>query len=150
MTFQNFNFSQLTIQQLYDILQLRSEVFVVEQNCVYQDIDGYDQLATHILAYDKNTLVAYARILPSKTYFEELSIGRIIVKETHRRKPLGHDLMSFCLQFISAQFDSQTIKLSAQEHLKSFYEQHGFQQQGRGYLEDGIPHVAMYRHATPN
>ncbi len=150
MTFKAYNFLDLTIQQLYDILQLRSEVFVVEQDCVYQDIDGYDQLATHILAYDEKILVAYARILPPKTYFTELSIGRIIVKENYRSQALGHDLMNFCLDFISSQFDSQTIKLSAQEHLKSFYEHHGFQQQGHGYLEDGIPHVAMYRNATPN
>ncbi|RRO23356.1 GNAT family N-acetyltransferase [Flavobacteriaceae bacterium 14752] len=150
MTFIPFNFSELNTQQLYDILQLRSEVFVVEQDCVYQDIDGCDQKATHILAYDEKVLVAYARILPPKTYFKELSIGRIIVKESHRGKAIGHKLMAFCLVFISKQFKPQTIKLSAQEHLKSFYEYHGFQQQGVGYLEDGIPHVAMYRHATPN
>jgi len=144
MTFKTFSFSELNTQQLYDILQLRSEVFVVEQNCVYQDIDGFDQVAFHILAYDKNTLVAYARILPPKTYFEELSIGRIIVKETQRGQDLGHKLMNFCLDFISRQFNPQPIKLSAQKHLKSFYENHGFQQQGAGYLEDGIPHVAMY------
>ncbi|MGX1022958.1 GNAT family N-acetyltransferase [Psychroflexus sp. MBR-150] len=150
MIFQTSSFLELKKQQLYDILQLRSEVFVVEQDCVYQDIDGYDQIATHVLAYDEKALVAYARILPPKTYFEELSIGRIIVKETHRGQALGHKLMTFCIDFISTQFKPQTIKLSAQEHLKSFYQQHGFQQQGDGYLEDGIPHVAMYRHATLN
>lgn len=148
MTFQTFKFSELNTPQLYDLLQLRSEVFVVEQDCVYQDIDGYDHIAIHILAYDKQLLVAYARILPPQTYFEELSIGRIIVKESYRGKALGHDLMAFCIDYVSSQFKPQSIKLSAQEHLKLFYENHGFQQQGDGYLEDGIPHVAMYRHAT--
>ncbi len=146
MRFITFHFSELNTQKLYDVLQLRSEVFVVEQDCVYQDIDGYDQIAIHILAYDKKNLVAYARILPPKTYFEELSIGRIIIKESHRGQALGHKLMAFCLDFISKQFQSQTVKLSAQKHLKSFYEHHGFQQQGDAYLEDGIPHVAMYRY----
>lgn len=150
MTFQTLNFFSLNTQQLYDILQLRSEVFVVEQDCVYQDIDGNDQIALHVVAYENNTLVAYARIFPPHTYFKELSIGRIIVKESHRGKALGHKLIAFSLDFISKQFKPQTIKLSAQEHLKSFYEYHGFQQQGVGYLEDGIPHVAMYRHATLN
>jgi ElaA protein len=143
MTFQSLKFSDLTAQQLYDVLQLRSEVFVVEQDCVYQDIDGYDQVAIHMLYYDKNTLVVYARILPPNTYFEKLSIGRIIVKETYRGKDYGHQLMRHCLDFISSEFEKQTIKISAQEHLKSFYAQHGFVQIGDGYLEDGIPHVAM-------
>lgn len=145
MTFQAFKFSELNIHQLYDILQLRSEVFVVEQDCVYQDIDGYDAIATHILTYDNEDLIAYARILPSKTYFEELSIGRIIIKKSHRNQKLGYDLMVFCLDYISNKFKPQTIKLSAQQHLKKFYEKHGFKQRGEGYLEDGIPHIAMFR-----
>ncbi len=145
MEFQHHLFSELNIQQLYDILQLRSEVFVVEQNCVYQDIDGHDQEAIHILSYDHDTLVAYARILPSGSYFKQISIGRIIVKESHRGIQLGHKLMEFCLSFIFENSGQQTIKISAQEHLKSFYEQHGFIQSGKGYLEDGIPHIAMLR-----
>lgn len=142
-TFQTYKFSNLSTQQLYDILQLRSEVFVVEQDCVYQDIDGYDQVATHVLLYDNDNLVVYARILPPNTYFQKVSIGRIIVKASHRGKNLGHQLMKFSIDFISAEFDKQVIKISAQEHLKFFYEQHGFKQIGEGYLEDGIPHIAM-------
>ena len=143
MTFKYVTFKELSTQQLYDILQLRSEVFVVEQNCVYQDIDNYDQVAFHIMAYNDKTLVAYARILPPKTYFNQISIGRIIVKETHRNLALGHKLMYFCKNYIVENHGKQTIKISAQEHLKSFYEQHGFKQKGKGYLEDGIPHIAM-------
>lgn len=148
MTFQSLNFSELKTQQLYDILQLRSEVFVVEQDCVYQDIDDYDQPAIHILAYDKEILVAYARILPAKTYFEELSIGRIIIKKSYRGQANGHELMAFCIKYIVKHFKPETIKLSAQQHLKSFYQKHGFQQRGDGYLEDGIPHVAMFRNLS--
>ena len=146
MKFQTYQFTELSIQQLYDCLQLRSEVFVVEQDCVYQDIDGYDQLALHVLAYEENTLIVYARILPPKTYFEQISIGRIIVKETHRGQEAGHELMNFCINYIIDEFGKQVIKISAQEHLKKFYERHGFKQEGVGYLEDGIPHIAMYRH----
>lgn len=145
MTFQNFTFSELKTQQLYDILQLRSEVFVVEQDCVYQDIDSYDQVAIHVVAYDEEKLVAYARILPPKTYFPQVSIGRVIIKQSHRGQDLGHDLIKFSIVFISKKYGEQIIKISAQEHLKKFYEQHGFLQDGEGYLEDGIPHVAMYR-----
>jgi ElaA protein len=143
MAFKTLKFSQLTTQELYDILQLRSEVFVVEQDCVYQDIDDYDQVAFHVMFYDEDILAIYARILPPETYFENVSIGRIIVKETHRGKDYGHQLMRFCIDFISTEFGNQVIKISAQEHLKSFYEQHGFRQVGDEYLEDGIPHVAM-------
>lgn len=141
--FQTYKFPDLSTQQLYDILQLRSEVFVVEQDCVYQDIDGYDQVATHVFLYDNANLIVYVRILPPNTYFEKVSIGRIVVKETHRGKDFGHQLLRFCLDFIKNEFGLQTIKISAQEHLKSFYEQHGFKQIGEGYLEDGIPHIAM-------
>jgi ElaA protein len=143
MKFNSLKFEKLNVKQLYDILQLRSEVFVVEQDCVYQDIDGHDQIALHVLAYDQNILTTYARILPPKTYFEQVSIGRIIVKQTHRGQDLGHQLMKYCINFIAEKYGKQTIKISAQEHLKAFYEQHGFKQIGEAYLEDGIPHVAM-------
>lgn len=144
MEFKIIPFQQLSLQQLYDILQLRSEVFVVEQDCVYQDIDNYDQVAMHVLAYDEKTLVAYARILPPKTYFEETSIGRVITKETHRKLKLGHKLMQECIEFIKKTYLEQNIKISAQQYLIEFYKQHGFIPKGEGYLEDGIPHIAMY------
>ncbi len=145
MTFKHLKFEDLNLQQLYDILQLRSEVFVIEQDCVYQDIDNYDQVALHVIAYDKDVLVAYARILPPKTYFTEPSIGRIIVKETHRKQDLGHGLMKYCISLIDKLYPNETIKISAQQYLIHFYSTHGFKAKGEGYLEDGIPHIAMYR-----
>lgn len=136
-------FSELSTQQLYDMLQLRSEVFVVEQDCVYQDIDGYDDKAYHVLFYDEDILVAYSRILPPGTYFEQLSIGRVIVKETHRSQKLGHELMKTSIAFSLKRFPKSIIKISAQQYLIQFYENHGFVISGEGYLEDGIPHIAM-------
>lgn len=150
MTFKHFKFKDLSLQKLYDILQLRSEVFVVEQDCVYQDIDNYDQIAFHVFAYDKNTLAAYARILPPKTYFTEPSIGRIIVKETYRKRDLGHDLMKYCISLIDKFYPNETIKISAQQYLIHFYSKHGFKAKGEGYMEDGIPHIAMYRSVHRN
>ena len=144
MTFKTFTFSELTTQQLYDILQLRSEVFVVEQDCVYQDIDNNDQIATHVVGYENDTLVGYARLLPPETYFKEASIGRVIVKENYRNLNYGHQLMDFCIDFISSRFPDQTIKISAQQYLIKFYAFHGFVPKGEGYLEDGIPHIAMF------
>lgn len=143
MTSKILLFSELTTQQIYDLLQLRSEVFVVEQDCVYQDIDGYDDKAYHVLFYDEDTLVAYSRILPPGTYFEELSIGRVIVKETHRSQKLGHELMTTSIAFSLKRFPKSIIKISAQQYLIQFYESHGFVISGEGYLEDGIPHIAM-------
>lgn len=145
MEFKKIPFQKLSLQQLYDILQLRSEVFVVEQDCVYQDIDNYDQIAMHVLAYDQNILVAYARILPPKTYFEDSSIGRVITKDTHRKLNLGHKLMQECIAYIESTYTEKTIKISAQQYLIKFYKKNGFVPKGEGYLEDGIPHIAMYR-----
>ncbi|MBZ9778518.1 GNAT family N-acetyltransferase [Psychroflexus sp. CAK8W] len=136
-------FSELTAQQIYDILQLRSEVFVVEQDCVYQDIDGHDDKAFHVLFYDGETLVAYSRILPPGTYFKELSIGRVIVKEKHRSQKLGHVLMKTSIEFSLKTYPKSIIKISAQQYLIKFYESHGFMISGEGYLEDGIPHIGM-------
>ena len=143
MTKQHLTFNNLTINQLYQILALRSEVFVVEQDCVYQDIDGCDQQAIHVLFNQNNTLVAYARILPPDTYFKQLSIGRVIVNQTHRGTNLGHELMTYALQLCHTTYPEERIKISAQQHLTNFYKQHGFTAVGEGYLEDGIPHIAM-------
>jgi ElaA protein len=136
-------FSELSTRQLYDVLQLRSEVFVVEQDCVYQDIDGYDDKAYHVLFYDEEVLVAYSRILPAGAYFDQLSIGRVIVKETHRSRKLGHELMKSSIDFSLKTFSKSQIKISAQQYLIKFYESHGFVISGEGYLEDGIPHISM-------
>ena len=138
-------FDQLTTRELYDLLQLRSEVFVVEQNCVYQDIDGKDQKALHLLGYAEEKLVAYTRCFPPGVYFQEPAIGRVLVRKSERMNSYGHVILEASIKALEEQFFGKTIKLSAQTYLKGFYESHGFQQSGEGYLEDGIPHIAMLR-----
>ena len=137
------NFKELTIQELYTVLQLRSEVFVVEQNCIYQDIDGKDQKALHVLGYKKQVLVAYTRIFAPGAYFNEASIGRVVVKASERQYGYGKDIMKASIQAIADHYDSSAIHLSAQTYLKKFYNELGFLETGEEYLEDGIPHVGM-------
>ncbi len=136
-------FSELTIDELYELLRLRSEVFVVEQNCVYQDIDNKDQLALHILGISEQRLVAYTRCFPPGIYFEQAAIGRVLVADSARGSGLGHSIMEASLAAIKKRFNTTTVKLSAQTYLKEFYTAHGFTEIGEEYLEDGIPHIAM-------
>lgn len=138
-------FDELSLQELYDILQLRSEVFVVEQDCVYQDIDGKDKGALHVLGKEGAKLVAYTRCFKPGDYFEEAAIGRVIVKEEYRKFGFGHKIMEASVKEIEQRYNTKTIKLSAQQYLTAFYESHGFIQTGEGYLEDGIPHIAMIK-----
>lgn len=140
-------FSELTSTQLYDILQLRSEVFVVEQDCVYQDIDGKDDKALHLLAYKDKILIAYARLFGPGDYFDDASIGRVIVKENERKYGYGHQLMKAANTAVETHFNTTKIHLSAQQYLVKFYEEHGYKQVGEGYLEDGIPHIGMEKSA---
>lgn len=136
-------FETLTILELYDLLQLRSEVFVIEQNCVYQDIDGKDQKAWHLIGEDDGKTVACARLFKPKDYFEQASIGRVVVKESYRDKKLGHILMREAILEIKKHFNETKITISAQLYLKKFYENHGFIQTSDMYLEDDIPHIEM-------
>ena len=138
-------FQELTISELYQILQLRSEVFVVEQDCVYQDIDGKDEKALHILGKKEGKIVAYIRCFAPKIYFEEAAIGRVVVKETERKFGYGHQILKASIEEIQQRYQTTTIKLSAQQYLTHFYETHNFKQIGEGYLEDGIPHIAMLK-----
>jgi|TARA_B100000378_G_scaffold139099_1_gene112439 ElaA protein len=138
-------FQELTISELYQILQLRSEVFVVEQDCVYQDIDGKDEKALHILGKKEGKIVAYTRCFAPKIYFEEAAIGRVVVKETERKFGYGHQILKASIEEIQQRYQTTTIKLSAQQYLTHFYETHNFKQIGEGYLEDGIPHIAMLK-----
>ena len=131
--------------ELYAILQLRAEVFVVEQDCVYQDIDGKDDKAVHVLGYKDDTLIAYTRIFKPGAYFEQASIGRVLVKENQRKFKYGYDLMNASIEAVEKYFDEQTIKISAQVYLKNFYNNLGFIEQGATYLEDGIPHMVMVK-----
>jgi ElaA protein len=136
-------FEALSTKELYALLQLRAEVFIVEQNCVYQDIDGKDEKALHLIGEDNGEIVAYARLFKPHDYFDQASIGRVVVKEHSRSKKLGHILMREAIQVIKTHFDQSKITISAQLYLKKFYESHGFIQTSEMYLEDDIPHIEM-------
>lgn len=138
-------FKQLSGEELYQILRLRSEVFVVEQNCVYQDIDGKDQKALHVIGEFDGKIVAYTRIFKAGDYFENASIGRVVVDAHYRDQKWGHDLMHESIAGIQRHFGESAIRISAQLYLKRFYESHGFVLVGETYLEDGIPHIEMVR-----
>jgi ElaA protein len=138
-------FTELNPFELYAYLQLRSEVFVVEQNCVYQDLDNLDQDCLHVFIHDQDTLVACARIVPANEKYPVISIGRVIVAAAYRKQQLGHALMQYCIAEIDKHYGPQKIVLSAQAHLQNFYKKHNFTPQGEIYLEDGIPHIHMER-----
>lgn len=137
------SFNQLSTIELYSILQLRSEVFVVEQDCVYQDVDNKDQKAFHLFFIDNNTVIAYTRLFKPGDYFKEASIGRVVIQKNYRKQGLGHQLMKASINTIEEKFDTSNITISAQTYLKRFYESHGFNQVGEEYLEDEIPHIKM-------
>lgn len=145
LEFQIKRFKELSGLELYELLQLRSEVFVIEQNCIYQDIDGKDEKAIHVLGKLNDKIVAYSRIFKANDYFENASIGRVVIAEEFRAKKWGHDLMLESISAIESIFGLQPITISAQLYLKKFYESHGFQQIGETYLEDGIPHIEMLK-----
>ncbi len=145
LTWKRLSYKDLSVDQLYNILQLRSEVFVVEQDCVYQDIDLKDQKAYHILGYDNNNLVAYSRVFKPGDYLKEASIGRVLVKQKDRKYGYGHDLMKESIAKIVEDFNTTIIHISAQTYLEKFYNSHGFVKNGDGYLEDGIPHIKMIK-----
>jgi ElaA protein len=136
-------FDELTTYELHDLLQLRSEVFVVEQDCVYQDIDGKDKKAIHVVGKKDDEIVAYTRCFPPGIYFKEAAIGRVVVAEKQRKFGYGHDIMQASKEAILQKYNTASIKLSAQTYLVRFYESHGFKVTGEEYLEDGIPHIAM-------
>jgi ElaA protein len=139
-------FEALTLAELYSLLQLRSEVFVVEQTCPFQDIDGQDQVAYHLLGHTPTgELAAYARLFEAGRSYEQVSIGRVVTSPRYRRAGLGRQLLERALVECEARFGAQPIKIGAQQYLQAFYESFGFVQQGEGYLEDGIPHLYMLR-----
>jgi len=151
-TWQAKHFDELSLNQLYDLLKLRIDVFVVEQTCYYPDLDSNkDQLdrdkeTLHLLGYQNDTLIAYLRILAKgQSYDNYISIGRVALAEQVRGSGLGHELMTEALSLCQQHFPKQDIKISAQEHLISYYQHHGFAQVSDMYLEDDIPHVAMVK-----
>ncbi len=138
-------FSELSTMELYAILQLRSEVFVVEQNCVYQDIDDKDQNALHVIGFKNKRVVAYTRIFKPGDYFSTAGIGRVVVAEKERSHGYGYVIMKHSIKACKSYFNEKKVKVSAQTYLKNFYNTLGFQQIGEEYLEDGIPHIAMIK-----
>ncbi len=136
-------FQELSTAELYAVLQLRSAIFVVEQECIYQDIDGKDAKAIHVLGYLDEELIAYTRVFGPGDYFDQASIGRVAVRESHRGKGLGYQIMEASIEAVRAIFDTQQITLSAQLYLKDFYADMGFKPEGPEYKEDGIPHIRM-------
>ena len=138
-------FEELSKQELYRVLQLRSEVFVVEQDCVYQDIDGKDEKALHVIGIKDDKIIAYTRLFKPGDYFEKASIGRVVVAKDQRHYKYGHDIMKASIQGIKQHYNETYIKISAQAYLKSFYNNLGFKEVGEEYLEDDIPHIAMIK-----
>jgi len=143
LQFQIKTYNELSKEDLYAVLYLRSEIFVVEQDCVYQDIDYKDQKAMHILGFKKTKLLAYARIFKPNDYFEYASIGRVLVIKKERKHQYGYDLMKTAIEAIKKHFNEDSIAISAQKHLHAFYNNLGFSQKKEEYLEDGIPHIYM-------
>ncbi|MFN3570171.1 MAG: GNAT family N-acetyltransferase [Polaromonas sp.] len=139
------SFSALSPGELYDVLQLRTEVFVIEQGCIFQDMDGSDAEAIHLLGNTDGLLVAYARCFAAGVKFAEASIGRVITRQMQRGSGLGHELMRRAVSCVFEQWGEQPIRIGAQARLEKFYLQHGFQVAGQPYIEDGIPHIEMLR-----
>ena len=139
------SFDSLSANELYDILRLRSEIFVVEQNCVYLDPDGKDKLALHLFGEFEGKIVAYSRLFKPGISFGNASIGRVVVDANYRDRKWGHDLMREAIAEIKNHFGESKITIGAQLYLKKFYESHGFVQTSEMYLEDDIPHIEMKR-----
>lgn len=138
------HYDDLDINEFHDLLALRVEIFVVEQNCPYQEIDGKDKVSYHLIGQDEQqNTVATARILPAKVYFEEVTIGRIVVSKLQRRKGIGDQIMIQSMKFVEEKFGKQNIKLAAQAEMAHFYEKHGFEKVSKPYDWDDILHVDM-------
>ena len=137
-------FHSLSTSELYGLLRLRSEVFHVEQNCAYNDLDNRDQDSFHVFCLDKSgAMIAYARILPAGVSFREVSIGRVVTSGSARGEGLGKELMDQCMKNILSHFGKVPVRIGAQCYLKKFYEEFGFEVDSVEYMEDNIPHIEM-------
>ena len=138
------HYRDLSLNEFHDIIALRIEAFVVEQDCPYQDLDGKDKKCYHAFCRDgKGNIISTARIVPPGLIYEDAAIGRVVIQEDFRGTGLGHDLMKECIDFSNLEFGNAPIRISAQKHLENYYEKHDFLSTGKEYLEDGIPHVEM-------
>ena len=136
-------FNELNTEELYKILGLRSEVFVVEQDCVYLDCDNKDFKSYHLFLKDNDEIVAYLRVLEKGVSYDEISIGRVLVKESYRGKGISREMMIKAIDFIESDLKEDTIKIQAQAYLVDFYSSLGFKAVSKEYLEDNIPHIDM-------
>ena len=139
------SFAELTPDELYRILQLRNEVFIVEQNCPYQDLDNKDLKSWHLMGIEEDRLIAYSRLLAPGISYSESSIGRIVSSPSVRKTGMGKKLVEESIRQINNLFKTDSIRIGAQLYLKLFYESFGFIQDGEIYLEDNIPHIIMLR-----
>jgi ElaA protein len=140
-------FEQLSPYELYAVLRLRNEVFVVEQNCVFQDADDNDQNAYHLMSFSDNKLIAYTRLIPPAEVYEQASIGRVVTSPSARAIGAGKELMTQSIKACYDLFGMHDIKIGAQVYLRKFYESFGFKQCSDIYMEDGIPHIYMIKKA---
>ncbi len=141
-------FRELNTDELFDMLQLRVTVFIVEQHCAYPELDQYDRHAEtrHLTGRDESArLIAYARLLPAGLSFSEVSIGRFVVHEDVRGQGIGHQLLCTALQEIEQCWPDSAIRIAAQDYLQGFYEQYGFARVSEGYLDEGVPHIEMLK-----
>ena len=138
-------FDALSPHELYAIIRLRNEVFVVEQNCIFQDADNKDQQCFHLVGYIDSELAAYARLVPAGVSYDQVSIGRIITSPLFRNTGIGKALMKQVIDQCYKLFNKQAVKIGAQFRLKHFYESFGFRQTGEVYDEDGIDHIHMIK-----
>ncbi len=142
------HFNELTATELYSIIRLRNEVFVVEQNCVFQDADNKDLHCLHLMGWLNNELIAYTRLLNKGVAYNYVSIGRVVTSPIYRKTGIGKLLMQQSITKCYELFGKQTIKIGAQLYLKGFYENFGFIQSGDMYDEDGIDHIEMLKEAN--
>lgn len=136
-------FNDLTNMELYTLLQERTSVFVVEQNCPYLEVDGKDPQSYHLFKEENGEIIAYLRILPAGISYQEASIGRVLVKKEYRGQGIAEELLRRGLDFIHQELKETTVKIQAQDYLRKFYGSFGFQAITETYLEDNIPHVDM-------
>lgn len=143
------HYRDLSLNEFHDIIALRLEAFVVEQNCAYLDLDGKDKKCYHLICRNgQGNVVATSRILPPGLSYKDTAIGRVVIDEELRGHGIGHDMMDRCIDFCKKEFGNAPIVISAQKHLENYYGKHDFKSTGNEYLEDGIPHVEMM--LTPN
>lgn len=139
------HFNELTTQELYEILKLRNEVFVVEQQCIYPDLDNKDQESFHLMFHVDGQLAAYTRLVPAGLSFNEMSIGRVLTSPHHRNLGLGKKLMEASIAGCYEKFGKSDIRIGAQIYLLKFYQSFGFREEGAPYDEDGIEHIEMVK-----